>query len=357
MIAAIVEHTTEREWDDLVLAHPQGHLLQSWAWGELKGRFGWQPLRVAVTTPGAMHPPAAAQILVRPFMGLAACYVPRGPLFSGDAAVDEVLLGALRRVSRGRRAAFLRLEPNMLESDPDAPTLHSRLQLAGFRVAPPLQPWTSIHLPLTPEPERLRAAFSKGHRADVRRAERGGIVVRVGETEADLDSFFAIMQATATRAGFAIHSRDYYEHAWRLAGAGARLLLAQDTAGNAVAAFLVFATAREGAYLYSGSMAEGLKSGANHLLQWQAIQWARERGCALYDLWGVPDVVGKLLSAPEDAHEAIEQEARAHPLYGAYRFKKGWGGQVVRYLPAYDQVYLQPAYRLWRWRAARQGGG
>ena len=33
-------------------------------------------------------------------------------------------------------------------------------------------------------------------------------------------------------------------------------------------------------------------------------------------------------------------------------FKKGFGGDVVRYLPAYDRVFIPPLYRLW----LRRGG-
>jgi lipid II:glycine glycyltransferase (peptidoglycan interpeptide bridge formation enzyme) len=63
-----------------------------------------------------------------------------------------------------------------------------------------------------------------------------------------------------------------------------------------------------------------------------------------------------MLASPAEEREQIEEQAKAHPLYGAYRFKKGWGGDLVRYLPAYDQVYLAPAYWLWR-RRTQAGDG
>lgn len=352
MSPAVVSYTSAAEWDTLIGQHPAGHFLQSWAWGELKGEFGWRPVRLAVVD-DAGSPAAAAQLLVRRFMGLAVCYAPRGPLFSGRPELDEVLLAALRRVARGNRAAFLRLEPNVLTNEEPADTLNSRLQVAGFRLAEPLQPGTSIHLDLRPDPERLFAAFSKGHRADVRRAERQGVTVRVGSSSADLDAFYAIMEATAARAEFAIHSRDYHLRAWQIAGESARLLVASDPRGVDVAAFLVFGWGREAQYMYSGATAEGLKLGANHLLQWHALRWARERGCTRYDFWGVPEAAGRLVDAPEAERVAVEAELQSHPLAGVYRFKKGWGGQVVSYLPAYDQVYLAPAYWLWR----KRGGG
>jgi len=347
---AVIEHTDAATWDALVANHPHGHMLQSWAWGELKRRFGWQPLRVAVTDGTSL---AAAQLLIRPLYGLSVAYVPRGPLFATDEILNRALLQALQRIARRRRAAFLRLEPNVLETIETADTLNSWLQAQRFAPADPMQPRSSIHLDLTPEPDKLFASFTKGHRADVRRAERNGVSVRIGTTEADLDMFYAIMQATGERQEFGIHARAYYATARQLFDDAARLLIAEQD-GSAIAAFLVFAWGREATYMYSGSTEAGLKQGANHLLQWHAIQWARERGCALYDLWGIPDAFGQMAHAAGAELDQLEQAAKQHPLYGVYRFKKGWGGQVVRYVPAYDRVYLAPLYWLWQ---HRRGGG
>ena len=351
-------------WDDFTQGYPRGHLLQSARWGALKARFGWERRRLAVA--GAAGLRAGAQMLFRHRLGVSVAYVPRGPLFAGDAAADGLLLAALDRQARRRRAVFLRIEPNVLEDDPAAGALHSFLLLRGFRTADPIQPRSSVHLDLAPPPERLLAAMSKGHRADIRRAEREGVVVRVGENGRDLDAFYAIMEATGARAGFAIHSRDYYRAAWELfdgsaaphisqeqarqGGSHARLLLAERD-GATLAAFLIFAWAGAGLYLYSGALEDGLKSGANHALQWQALLWAKERGCARYDFWGVPDALGQAAATDDAAERArLEQAAPTDPLAGVFRFKKGFGGRIVRYLPAYDLVYVPALYMLWRRR-------
>jgi lipid II:glycine glycyltransferase (peptidoglycan interpeptide bridge formation enzyme) len=352
------------DWDAFALCHPRGHLLQSAGWGALKERFGWRAQRIAVAGPGGLL--AGAQLLYRSRLGLGVAYAPRGPLLAGDTAADELLLGALARAARRRRTVFLRLEPNLLEDDDGADALHTTLLLRGWRTAAPLQPRSTIHLDLRPPSEALLAACSKGHRADIRRSARQGIVVRAGMNAADLTAFYRMMEATSDRrAGFGIHSEAYYRAAWEIFSgfaaqdegfsgpqAAARLLLAEQN-GAVVAGFLVFAAAGQGLYLYSGSTEAGMRAGANHLLQWHAINWARERGCALYDMWGVPDTLGRAATLPDGhARAALEQAAQADPLHGVYRFKKGFGGRVVRYLPAYDQVYLPPLYALWRRRAS-----
>lgn len=67
-------------------------------------------------------------------------------------------------------------------------------------------------------------------------------------------------------------------------------------------------------YLYGASSNEHRNVMPNYLLQWIMIQEAMERGCELYDFRGVPGNVS------ED-----------NPLYGLYRFKKGFSGTYTKF--------------------------
>jgi len=75
---------------------------------------------------------------------------------------------------------------------------------------------------------------------------------------------------------------------------------------------------------------------------WAAIQWAKAQGCSRYDMWGVPDV-------PQERLEADFQE-REEGLWGVYRFKRGWGGDIVRTVGSTDRVNNKLLYRLYQWR-------
>lgn len=337
-------------WDAFVLAHPDGHLLQSSGWGTLKGRFGWTPHLRAVVVGGIIG--AGALALEKQRFGLSALYVPRGPLFSGDMHIDALLLDELMRLGRRRRAVFVRLEPNLAEDDPRTAALHAMLIDRAMQPMAPIQPRSTIHLDLAPEPERLLAGMSKGHRADIKRAAREGVTVREGATSADLDAFYAILQETGARARFAIHARAYYASVLELFGDAVHLWLAERN-GATVATAMTAAWGATAIYLYSGSTTEGLQCGAQHAIQWIAIQRARARGAARYDFWGIPDALGQAAAAADPAARArLEAEAKRDPLYGVYRFKKGFGGSAIRYLPAYDHVRIPLLYALWQRRIA-----
>lgn len=64
-------------WDRALLTLPNPHVLQSWAWGELKSRYGWQATRLLFQEGGRTV--AAASVLRRQVSRLpvVACYVPK----------------------------------------------------------------------------------------------------------------------------------------------------------------------------------------------------------------------------------------------------------------------------------------
>jgi lipid II:glycine glycyltransferase (peptidoglycan interpeptide bridge formation enzyme) len=81
----------------------------------------------------------------------------------------------------------------------------------------------------------------------------------------------------------------------------------------------------------------------NYLLQWEAIRWAKSQGCTEYDLWGVPDEDMDTLEA--------NFTLRSDGLWGVYRFKRGFGGELKRSVGSWDRVYnplLYRAYTLWQ---------
>ncbi len=319
-------------WNAFVAASPVGHLLQSWQWGQLKAAFGWQAVRVSLEDEGRLV--AGAQVLFRSspfFPGFSIAYIPKGPVLDFEhREMAETLLSAIHHLARRKRAILLKIEPAL----PDSPAVARQLQTWGFRPGRTVQPRSTIHIDLRANLDDILARMKPKTRYNVRLAARKGVLVREGTAE-DLPLFYHLMKVTGRRDGFAIHSRDYYETAYRLfAPAGlARLFLAtyQD---EVIAGLMVFAFGRRAWYLYGASADKERHRMPNHLLQWEAIRWAKEQGCLIYDLWGIPDAVG---AEPEKYKGTVPEHQGG--LWGVYRFKQGFGGQIVRSIGAYDYVY------------------
>jgi len=328
-------------WDERIAAAPGGHLLQSWAWGELKARFGWQVRRVAAGS-------ACAQVLFRPLpAGLGTiAYVPKGPAADlGDRVALESLLDAIAPLARQLRAICLKVEPNV----EDNPETVAHLRALGFRPSPQtVQPRRTIVLDLAAEPEAILARMKSKTRYNIRLAGRRGVTVRPGGAD-DLSAFYRLMEITARRDGFGIHSRAYYEAVYHLfiAPGQGRLLLAEYE-GRLLAGLIVLAFGGTAIYMYGASSDAHRNRMPTYLLQWEAIRWAKERGCRTYDLWGVPD--------EEEATLEAEFTRRRDGLWGVYRFKRGFGGRLVRSVGAWDRVYAPLRYRLYAAAVRRRGG-
>ncbi len=330
------------EWDEFVSANAQGHLLQSWAWGEFKGRFGWQPLRVAVSDSGKLL--AAAQVLLRALPYRALAYIPRGPVCEqGSDQACQALFAALHHATRERGAIALKVEPNL----PDGSEDRAAWLRQGFRPSPQtIQPRRTIIVDLRPNEEAILAQMKPKWRYNVRLAARKDVTVRQGSVS-DLPLFYDLMRETSERDGFAIHSPEYYEAALRLfQPAGHVALLLAEYQGRPIAGLMAFAFGALGIYMYGASSDRERQRMPNHLLQWEAMRWAKAQGCTGYDFWGIAD---------------IDPNSPSAGLAGVERFKSGFGGDAVRYAGAYDYVYSPLVYRAFNWvwgrrRArARQG--
>ncbi|MCX6019429.1 MAG: peptidoglycan bridge formation glycyltransferase FemA/FemB family protein [Chloroflexi bacterium] len=336
-------------WDAFVSAHSHSHVLQMSAWAALKSAHGWHVLRtIADDAHGNWL--GGAQILHRnlKFFGRIA-YAPRGPVV--DWHTDAAIVAALDAASAAARTAgafALVVEPNTA----DEPRAHAALQKAGFvPFECDVQPRRSIVVSLAGDEGDILARMKQKTRYNVRLAQKKGVTVRRGD-ERDADLYYELMRATAARDGFSIHPATYYRDFLRLftpaAGCGALFIAEAD--GHALAALIATAVGHEAVYLYGASADAGRELMPTYLLQWEAMRWARERGCTRYDLWGIPDEDEAVLEAGF--------ESRHDGLWGVYRFKRGFGGVLERSIGAWVRPLSLPlwwAYRLALRRTSRHG--
>ncbi len=342
----IVTRTT---WDTYIANHPSGHLLQTWAWGELKARFGWRVERLALVENEKIV--SGAQILFRSVIPriFSLAYIPKGPLVNwNDDTQVNVLLEGLHHLCRSQRSVFLKIEPHA----PDDGALRDTISQYGCTTSQfTIQPPRTIVVNITPEEERILAAMKQKTRYNIRVALRKGVTIREA-TDGDLPIFFRLMQATGKRDHFGIHNLDYFRTLFSLFAPERAALLLAEVHGEPVAGLIVLAHPPTAYYLFGASSNSHREKMPTYLLQWEAMLWAKSKGCQKYDLWGIPDADEKALEA-----RFITHSQDPSGLWGVYRFKRGFGGQVTRAIGAFDFVYDRPLYWVYRqWMARRQRG-
>ncbi len=311
-------------WEQFLAAYPQAHVLQTPAWGALKADFGWRTLHVVA---GA----AGAQVLLRRLpLGMSVAYLPKGPV--GDPAAWPDLWPRLDALCRRSRALFLKVEPDVWQGQAARPP--------GFSDSDEdIQPARTLVVDLSGSEDDVLGRMKQKTRYNIRLAMKKDIVAA---PSSDIDAFHRMMLVTGARDGFAVHSRAYYQRAYDLFHpTGTCELLLAAYQGQPVAAVMVFRRGERAWYLYGASTGEQRERMPTYLLQWEAMRWARQGGCRFYDLWGVPD-------ADESTLEA-GFTGRAEGLWGVYRFKRGFGGHLLRAAGPWEKLYWPAtvgAYRL-----------
>jgi peptidoglycan pentaglycine glycine transferase (the first glycine) len=331
-------------WDAFLGTSPHGHVLQTARWARLKSDFGWSAQRVVLRTIPSPDAPllGGASILFRKLpWGQAIAYVPKGPAVDwADPAQTRAVLTMARNAAVKGRAALLKIEPDL----PSSPVLSAALQELGFRPSPQrVQPLTTVVIDLSGDEAAILGRMKQKWRYNIRLSERKGVTVREGSLD-DLTAIQRLMDATGERDTFNVHNAAYHRRATELfAPAGLMSWLLAEHEGQMLAAIAVFALGGTAYYMWGASADDGRNVMPNHALQWAAMRWARAKGCVAYDLWGVPDEVGDNPEAYADPESWGEGG-----LWGVYRFKQGFGGQVVRFAGSWDLPLSKPGYELYK---------
>lgn len=336
-------------WDAAVLALPQPHVLQSWAWGETKTQTGWRAKRLLWTEKrnlstkrleGTRGIPeqapvrfgddlcstslAAAAILIRrlhPRVPLAVAYVPKGPLLDWtDTPLAEAVLARIEAETRKAGAIFVKIDPDVRSDMPQGAAVTALLARRGWRPSPEqIQYRNTVVSDLASSEDELLAAMKPKWRYNIRLAERKAVVVRAGDAT-DLEAFYAMYAETGARDGFLVRPFDYYRAIWeRFLADGLGHILLAEVAKTPLAGLFLFRFGPTAWYFYGASTSQGRELMPNYALQWTAMRWAKAAGCTRYDWWGAPDVLDE-----------------SDPMWGVFRFKQGFGGEFTPHIGAWD---------------------
>jgi peptidoglycan pentaglycine glycine transferase (the first glycine) len=330
-------------WDGWVEGSPGGgHVLQSHAWGEFKRGRGWRPLRVVLENDGGEVVGAGQFLLYRtwPIPG-SLMYCTKGPSLPwDDRRAVRAFFDGVARIARRERAHTVKIEP---EVPPERMVVKEHLQVLGFRDARyDLNFSSTVFVDLSPSEEELLDKMSakskkgKTTRYNINLARRKGVEVsECGDFELAFDTLVGWMEELEeAKEGFTNRrSREYlHEMMRRMRAAGSGHFLFASHEGTPLSGAFVLTFGRKLWFMHGASGKEKRKLQGNYLLQWEVMRWAKQRGVTHCDFGGAPK--------PGDRHEG-------DPYYGVYRFKLGFGGDVVEYLGCMDLSVRQRPAAAW----------
>jgi len=313
-------------WDSFITAHGS-QFLQSWDWSELQKSLKRKIWRLGILEQNQLV--AAALIIKMPLpFGKNYLYSPRGPVLPlpegemsersedrGGGSEEKYfnqIIKEIIKIAQLEKSIFYRLEP-----------IH---QITNIKYqitnSVPVQPQKTMILDLGLTEDELLTNFHQKTRYNIRLAEKKGVTIRKGKTDADFEIFWNLLVKTYTKQKISAHPKKYYKKILdtKYQILDTKLYLAEHQ-GKPLAANLVHYYGTTATYNHGGSDYQYRHLMAPHLLQWQQIKDAKKTGLDFYDFRGI--------------------DAQRWP--GVTRFKKGFGGVEVNYPGTFDL----PLSKLW----------
>ena len=325
----LITQDTLQEYEAFVQSHPKGNFAQSALWGKQKPAWIWKAVAVRDEN-GKIKGSMAVMIRKMPLVGRTLMYACRGPVCDlDDSDTFAQLLEGARALAKEYKSYVIKLDPDVPSSNTE---FAGMLRSFGFQSKEggknfeAIQPRYVFRLNVEGKTEEeVLAGFHQKWRYNIRVAQKKGVEVKICGKEM-VPAFADLMLTTGVRDGFVTRQPEYFAAMLDNLGEHCRLYMAFHE-GQPIAGTLAIHYGDKVWYLYGASSNEHRNLMPNYLLQWTMIQWAIETGCRIYDFRGVSGDVS------ED-----------NPLYGLYRFKKGFGGEFTEFVGEMDLVLNKPAY-------------
>ncbi|MFC1651617.1 lipid II:glycine glycyltransferase FemX [Patescibacteria group bacterium] len=324
-----IQENQKKEWDEFVKNSPNSAMQQTYLWGKFQESIKRKTYYLVLK--GGEKTLLQAIVVKHPLpFGKSYFYIPRGPITVGnDPKIFEEFFNQLGLFARKENAIFVRFDPAI----PVRTTLGLSLQSKNYHNASGSihQPENTLVLDLTKDEETLLKEMKSKTRYNIRLAKRKGVEIKQIESEKDIQDFLEINQITAKRDKFQVHDNNYYHDLlkfFKKTDPQIKLLLAKYQ-GKIIAAIMLSFYNQTATYLHGASSDEHRNMMAPHLLQWAGIKISKQLGYKKYDFWGI---------APSDKPN--------HSWSGITRFKKGFGGKEINYIPTREFVYNKLWYGL-----------
>ncbi len=319
------------EWEEFLLQCTEKTFLQSWNWGEFNKAMQSKIWRFGVYN-GKRLIAAALVIKISARRGTF-LFVPHGPVVAegleekDKKEILELILIQLSGISKEEKASFIRFSPIFSRSEKNENIFID----LGFRLSPiHMHPEATWELDITLPEEKLLINMRKTARYLIRQAEKNpDIEIVKSNNIEDLKLFWPVYQKTAKRHHFVVFSEKYLQTEFNCFSNDKEISIFLGKYKGQVVSSAIFVIWQGICfYHHSGSLTKFNKIPVSYLLQWHAIKEAKNRGCKIYNFWGI---------APGIETESDAQKS-SHPWAGLSLFKMGFGGYKKEYVKTQDFV-------------------
>jgi lipid II:glycine glycyltransferase (peptidoglycan interpeptide bridge formation enzyme) len=350
----IKEIKDKETWEIFLLDCQEKSFLQSWNWGEFNKMMGDKVWRLGIyekisnlkdqisnTNQGELV--AVAQVVGIKAKRGRFLFVPHGPAINQKIEnlkfkIIQKLLEKLKEIAREERADFIRIAPVWQRNEENIKIFKE----LGFReAATHIHPELTWELDISYPLDKILSEMRKTTRYLIRQGMKNqDLKIEKSEKIDDIKGFNKLYQETVDRHHFVPFSPDYLKNELLafLPDNQISIFFAKYKEEVLASAMIIFW--QNIAFYHQGASTQKYpKVPAAYLLQWQAIKEAKERGCRLYNFWGI---------APSDNPR--------HPWAGLSLFKMGFGGYKKEYLKTQDLPLSSKYWLIYFFEKIRKAG-
>ena len=322
----IVTAESKAQWDGYVSKLPEANFLQSWDFYEFHLARGKKVVRKLVLD-GSKIVGAYAGVVETAKRGTYLA-IAGGPLIDWkNSKMVKAVFDDIRLEGNKADCVFVRVRPQLELSENSLKIMKNH----GLVKAPM---YLSVEyagiLDLKKSEEEILAGASQGFRRKLRKAEKNDIEIIISDDDTAINDFCKLEKLHAERQKYVAFSTDFLKKQFEAFRNGGEILIYTAKKDGEILAqnFIIF-YGPEASYHYGVSSELGTKYSAAPLLHLKAMEEARKRGCARYNLWGI-----------------VEKDETSHRFYGVSEFKRSFGCEEYRYTPAHDLVLKPAKYKL-----------
>ena len=337
----IEDAKTKKEWDKFVTSYKESNFLQSWDFYEFHQNRGEEIVRRVVRNKNGEIIGAYAGEVEHAKRGRHLA-IAGGPIldWNNDKLVRTVF-SDIKEQGKKLNCVFVRVRPQC-ENTPENTAIFRK---NGLKKAPM---YLSVEfagvLDLNKTEDEIMAGMRQRLRRALRKAAKNDIKVEKSTNPKDIHTFYEIQLQTAKRHDFYAFSEDFLTKQFEAFSKNGEAVLytakisdekkkelGVESDSNILAQNFMIFYGNEASYHYGVSSELGTKLSGAPLLHMEAMRDARKRGIKRYNFWGI-----------------VGENETKHRFYGVSVFKRGFGVEELKYLPAQDLV-LKPVSYLKTW--------
>lgn len=324
-----IDESRRREWENLLQRSPAASFMQTFEWAQYYHSCGCNTYKIGVVNSHDVLI-AGSVIVKHPFsLNINYLYMPGGPIISPEVhepeKIFDALIGEVIKLADTKselKTSHLRVDPLI----PIFPKLKKHIFINSRWL---FEPSVTRIVDVSPHEEVILQRMTLKGRYNVNFALKRGVRVYEDTSPRGVEVFLKLYNNTVQRKKYNGRDESYFDILIPFLKDFHRgIILIAEHEGTPLAAALYIFYNNRCTYFQAGTGDEKRNLKGSYALMWEAMRFAKARGCTSFDLYGL----------------AHDENDITSPWYGFSHFKKEFGGERIEYCGAHDHILNSSLY-------------